>query len=139
MSRRRMARLLSRCRAHHLSFSQESHRRTPFPRTRAYLSRRILSISQRAPDCWPKKNPAAKLALAYVSYVTPDRPSIYRAIVYNVYDDNRGTVRPTGREIRSLMIDESRTNVTSSLGDTLLLLALLLMFNRSRNNDFLSS
>lgn len=43
------------------------------------------SVNERTSDCQPKKNLAGKLALAYVSYVTPDLLSIYRAIAYDVY------------------------------------------------------
>lgn len=55
---------------------------------------RIPSISQRGtPDSRAKKNLTSRLALAYVSYVTPDRPSIYR--------DRRTRAPATGCEIRS--------------------------------------
>lgn len=94
---------------------------------RVRLSRRIPSISQRrTPDCQPEKNLTAKLALAYVSYVTPDRLSIYRAIAYDVDDDDgRMDRRTDGRGSTSVQPDMrfvpgDRTNpardVTSSLG-----------------------
>jgi len=100
--------------AHHLSFSRESHRRAPLSRARAYLSKDSFDQSTSAglpaeekPDC------QARYSRTWVTWRRIGRRFIARSCT--TCTTTTAAVHPTGCEIRSLMIDESRTNVTSSL------------------------
>lgn len=125
MSRRRTARLLSRCRAHHLSFSRES-RRALLPREGF-----LRSVYERRTAGWRKTRLPSSLSCTWVTWRRIGRRFIARSCT--TCTTTTAAVHPTGCEIRSLTIDESRTNVTSSL-DTLSLV--IIDVRSTRNIDF---